>query len=631
MSSVPSTLNHAETNTLTELLGLSEGGQKPQTYLTYLTTLPLASLKSEPTLLQTQSHHLTSSLTSLTHTSYPNFLHLHETTKSLSKSLSDLQTSLDDLISTSLPALEESAAAWPERTEHVLTERKKARVVLEQHDKLRDLLDIPVLIDTCVRNGYFAEALSLASHTNSLSSSTNTLILTSILSEVHNSIAQMLLSLLTTLHEPNRKLPALWKAINFLRKMDAFSSDSEEGGIHSEEQIALAFITGRESCLKTSLEGGKRDIQRLVGAGGDIGDRDREDITKYLKKYIDTWREGVYDIVTQYTTIFLDRPAGSVAVIPERDALPRLHTLLSTYASHALQTHLLPLLEFTLPYIPLPSLPSLLTQLTYCATAFGRVGLDFRGVLNALFCNAVLTGVSADIRDAGAKWQRTIKSNLGEEASSTTSSNIAPSTMKRKTSSSLVPTMPSKFLIAASAIASPPTLYSSSSSSSMSPSSSSTFTMAQPHIPPQLLSSYPPLAVYTNALLSTLNNLRLLAPLSLARALQSVLDTSLAESGDVLLLYVRAVLDDKARRSDVEIEREERIALAAGEVFFEVLVPFVRRAMGEGVFGVKGNYKLGRNADELGDEEDDASMLVKVIKEWDVCIGGRKATGEVGY
>ncbi len=162
----------------------------------------------------------------------------------------------------------------------------------------------PSLIDTCVRNGYFAEALSLASHTNSLYSSSNSppLILTSIISEVRNSITQMLFSLLSTLHEPNRKLPALWKAVNFLRKMDVFDP---EDGVESEEQIALAFLGGREVCLTASLEGCNRDIQRLVGlTSAEVREKDKEDLTRYLKKYIDIWREGVHDIITQFRQFF---------------------------------------------------------------------------------------------------------------------------------------------------------------------------------------------------------------------------------------------------------------------------------------------------------------------------------------
>ncbi|PBK76509.1 Dor1-domain-containing protein [Armillaria solidipes] len=571
--------------TLPELLGAPElTTASSQAYLSYLTTLSLPNLLAEPTLLQTQSHHLTSSLTSLTHTSYPTFLSLHSTTSSLSESLDALSSSLDALVNESLPALEEGASNWRDRTDTVLAERSKARVVLEQHDKIRDLLDIPVLIDTCVRNGYFAEALSLASHTNSLysSSSSPPLILTSIISEVRNSITQMLFSLLSTLHEPNRKLPALWKAVNFLRKMDVFDP---EDGVESEEQIALAFLGGREVCLTASLEGCNRDIQRLVGlTSAEVREKDKEDLTRYLKKYIDIWREGVHDIITQFSTIFLERPTSTTT-----SPAPSLHSLLVTYASHSLHKHLLPLLRITLPRIPLPSLSSLLTQLTYCATAFARVGFDFRCVLGDLFSGAVLSSVTEELQAATSKWVALFEQKMGRPVS-TTSTHMK----------NMVP--PSEWLVSPAVVASPPT-------------SSQSYLKVPAHVPPHILVSYPPLAQYTNALLSTLNSLRLLAPTSIALPLLAKLEDLLSEAGEVFLRYVK--------NATLLQEQEVKMAEAVGDVYFNTLVPFMKRALGEGVYGLTmENYEApGGDA-----EKTESGSLDKVIRDWEGWPESRKAS-----
>ncbi|KAF9019626.1 Dor1-domain-containing protein [Hymenopellis radicata] len=559
-----------ETNSLSELLGTSKvpelTSSSSQAYLSYLTTLPLHNLLSEPSLLQTQSHHLTSSLTSLTHTSYPTFISLHDTTTALSTSLDSLSTSLDSLISDSLPALEDSASNWRQRTETVLGERRKARVVLEQHDKIRDLLDIPLLIDTCVRNGFFSEALSLASHATSLYSSSPAppLILTSIITEVRHSITQMLFSLLGTLHEPNRKLPALWKAVNFLRKMEAF--DFEEG-VFPEEQIALAFITGREACLKSSLEGFSRDINRLVGMPSS-DTAAKEDLAASLKKYIETWREGVNDIISHYTTIFLERPASTSAPA-SKSVTPSLQPLLATYASHALQRHLLPLLRNTLPHIPLSSLSTIHDRLAHCATAFARVGLDFRGVLGDVCSHAVLRSVQDEMREVTANFVALLKQKTGRP----TSSQLRNSTP------------PSEWAITASAAASPP--------KSSAPSKSL-------HVPPHVLASYPPVARYTNALLSLFNDFRKVASVAIASTLRAELDSCLAEAGEALLRYVKNVVGQS--------DAEARIGEALGMVFFAVFMPFVRRAFGEGLYQVKEDYTAVEGED---------TSLSKTMREWE--------------
>ena len=605
-----------------------------QIYLSNLTTLGLQDLIVEPTALQTQSHHLTSSLTSLTHTSYPTFLSLHRTTNALTESLTSLSSSLDALLNSSLPALEACAAGWKDRTEGVLNERNKARLVLDQHEKIRDLLDIPILIDTCVRNGYFGEALSLVSHAKGLASDasrTPSLLLSSVLSEIHHSIIQMLLSLLATLHEPNRKLPALYKAVTFLRKMDVFgpsspfasaphlkpSSSSQEfpkvvdpisENIPNEEQIALAFLGGREHCLRSALEPGGKDVLRMT-KHGDLDEREQEDLARYLKKYIDLWREGVYDIITQFTTIFLEKtsPAsqallasGKAINTPELHSTPspqqhsditwgHLHTLITTYASRALTSHLLPILSPSLPFLSLTLLPSLLTQLTYCSTAFARVGLEFRGILSTLISNAVEEVVGRSMRVARENFVAQFQIPSRESAPMTRLNGSVRSKNREQ---------PSKWLLSLTSSSVLPPL----PVTPATPLSAAPF-LAQgpPHIPPQILASYPPVAEYTNALLSILNGLRLLAPTSIIFGLVRFLDDDvLFQSGEAVLAYVKAYCvenrdapngvgsTDAAKRSEEsEKEYQRRVVMAVGEVFFKVFVPFVRRALVEGVYSTK--------------------------------------------
>nr|GAT57403.1 predicted protein [Mycena chlorophos] len=521
--------------TLSEVLRTNTPQQ--QQYQDHLTSLDLPTLLAEPAALQTQAHHLTSSLTSLTHTSYHTFLSLHQSTSSLSSSLELFSASLDSLLVDSLPALEDSAARWRDRTDSVLTDRRKARVVLEQHDKIRDLLEIPMLIDTCVRNGYFAEALSLAAHARSFASSgpnkskTPPLILSSVLSEVQNSITHMLFSLLATLHDPSRKLPALWKAVNFLRKMDVFgavpASDDGVGGVQPEEQIALAFLGGREACLRALLEGPARDIHRLVGNSASLGDKEREELAFDLRKYIDVWREHFNDIVTQFTTIFLERsPSAATApttpTTPHSRPLASLHPLLTKYTTHVLSTHLFPVLEQTLPLLSMAAISTALRQLTYCASAFARHGLDFRGSLRGLFCRVVAGTASADFKS--------------------------------------------------------------------------------------ILVSYPPLAEHTNAVLSILNGLRHLASVELFVPLTAALDGMLNDTGGAVLAYTRRVCED----GDRDEQQQQAIALAAAEVYFTVLVPYLRRALVEGLYGLA-----------VADWEGAAEVLM-CVREWEGWLDERK-------
>ena len=109
------------------------------------------------------------------------------------------------------------------------------------------------------------------------------------------------------------------------------------------------------------------------------------DAARFLKKWIDLWREGVYDVVTQFTSIFLERPPPTThSTLP-----PDLRPFLNSF-THTLIQQLLQVLSKTIPLITdSPALSSLLTQLSYCSSSFARIGLDFRALFPPIFEKAV--------------------------------------------------------------------------------------------------------------------------------------------------------------------------------------------------------------------------------------------------
>ncbi|KAG0703644.1 Dor1-like family-domain-containing protein [Suillus ampliporus] len=530
--------------------------------------------------LTTQSHTLTSSLTALTHTSYPTFLSLHHTSTALLTSLSSFDTSLNSLINTALPALDDAARVFREKTgPEVIEGRQKARLVLEQHDKLRDLLDIPVLIDTCVRNGLYAEALSLAAHASSALSSLVAQtrksvsddkeapqdlplqLADSLQAEIASSLHSMQLILLSTLHEPARKLPAFWKAMQFLRRMKAMH----------EDELALVFISARIACLRDALDGIERDagIPSDAGraefkfpAGSTLEEREREadreadDVARFLKKYIDIWREGAYDLITQYTTIFLDRSHAGARIAPpaDQDASASSFIIRQTLPSTLLEL-LLPTLKLYLERA-YPHIAPLATQLAYCSSALARAGMDFRALLSPLISRSVVSGFARDVRlSVEHEWSAVLAKHV---------------TSRPK------PSPPSIWLVTT------PNSLPAFKTLALSPSNA-------PHSPPQVLTAFPPLAKILNAYIRVLNRLRMLAPVD-------------ALSG----IYVRDWRGGDAK--------EIQILQAAGAAYTRVLVPWLQRAIVEGVFSA--SLKDRQSAAEEGERE-----LSVIVREWESWLG----------
>ncbi|THH33363.1 hypothetical protein EUX98_g857 [Antrodiella citrinella] len=507
------------------------------TYLGHLTSLPLTSLQSEPVSLSSSSAQLTNALTTLCHTSYPTFLSLHATASTLTASLSSLSSSLDSLLST-LPSLETSTRAFAQETRKIQRERRKASLILEHHDKLYDMLSLPMLLDSCIRNHNYNEALLLASHSATLSKRfPNNPLIQSVRAECDARVQAMLTQLLGVLNEP-AKLPALFRTVNFLRKME----------VMDEQELALAFLTGRGVYLDGALSAVDTEKRSNIE-----GNRDhRAAYARYLKHYVDVWREGVQDVVSQYNTIFLERASSSSShPIP-----PQLYTLLSTFATHRIQT-LLNLLRETLPMIPDPThLTPLLTQLTYCSTSFARLGMDFKGLLAPIFVVAVRTGISQELEAAAEAW-------------------CAP--LISTTKPSKAAQRPSQLLVASSASLVLP---------KATPAQMHSLASGPVNVPPQILASYSHLVVYLNAVLTAFNGLRMLAPIELLGDILSLLETTLTKSGLALLRYGREKPWRADRRSSLSEDSgdESKIVEATAELYFTVFVPFVRRALVEGVY-----------------------------------------------
>ena len=544
-------------------------------YLSYLTSLHLADLKSEPAKLNSSSAQLTNVLTTLCHTSYPTFLSVHQSVNTLSTSLDAFSSSLDALLDV-LPVVEQKARGFLEEVKDVQAERKKMKVVVENLGRVEEIVGVGNVVEGCVRSGWYGEAVEVEMRIANLARKLDPDgrgVVWDVKAEVDQRIRSMVGDLLSGLREGGaNKLPVLFKTVGFLRKM----------GVLDEEEIAQAFLSCRLGCLKRSLE--DLDVERRTsGAFTTVTPSFQNSVSgeRYLKRYVDVWREGVYDLVSQFTTIFLERSASS----PETVEL--LHSLLTTYTTHLLSV-LLGTLEATLPTVQDPSaLNSLLTQLTYCATSFSRIGLDFRWIIGGLFEDAVRTSVTKGFHNARDKFINSV-SSASPTALSISSS--ATSTTSTVSSSTHEPNLDAVQLD----------------------------TTNPPHVPPHILTSHKPTAIYANDLLTTLNGLRLLAPKNLYRDLLTELDKSLDESGttfiDVITTTPLTISSSAATSSSSPAsgtsqgkmskeeaeEKGKKVRVYLGSLFVKVFVPFVRRALVEGVYGFEGEDQENDWRSELG-------------------------------
>ncbi|CAG8543555.1 7160_t:CDS:10 [Diversispora eburnea] len=209
-------------------------------YLNRLTSLPFESLKHEPALVINEESKIQKELAELSFREYKSCIYANTCSTEINSSLDNLNTRLSELIST-IPTLENLCTSFSQQITQISQQRNKINVMMEQHDNLLEILEIPQLMDICVQNGYYSEAMDLSSHVSKLILKYSSIPLIQNIEKDVKQIMQLMLSKLITLLSQQIKLPSCLKVIGYLRRMEAFD----------EAELRLIFLLSRDTYLKS--------------------------------------------------------------------------------------------------------------------------------------------------------------------------------------------------------------------------------------------------------------------------------------------------------------------------------------------------------------------------------------------
>jgi hypothetical protein len=430
-------------------------------YLDRLVSLGLDDLVQEPSIISNERSGVNLELVNLCYREYSTFTSVHQCSAAIGAAFDDFDTSLDKLIE-SIPALEDECRQFGRGTAEIQSARKRAVLLQEHEDKLLDVLEIPQLMETCVRNGYYQEALELSSHVSNLREKHHAIIVDDVADEANGILQLMTAQLLGVLREPV-KLPALIKAVGYLRKLQDLD----------DIQLGLAFLSSRLHNYRA----------RLVEI-----EKDRAEPVRYLRRYIDLFREHVFDIISQYTTIFSGVTGDQLATFVNLcvdDLVQLVHRYIPRIASDS------------------AAMSSILVQLGYCSLSFARAGLDF----SSLLVDPFKASIKHSYDQAAESAATLVKTTLSLDPQP-----AAPTSLVSAYHLQQILTDPH----------SPPNIRQD----------------ADNHTPPAVLAHFPPIAQYLNAHLTALNSLRLLAPLQSLPALQASQNRSIQQSTAAVLDYV---------------------------------------------------------------------------------------------
>jgi hypothetical protein len=397
----------------------SPGDAVTNTYLARLTTLPLDALtSSEQHSLSQSSHSILRSLQSLSKRSHKpiisstdHLLHLRQTLPQLGKDAGTIQAEL--------PKLETAAQSFAEKYSKssenaILDRRRKAMLLSRNVDRVTDVLDLPALLSTAISsstaasqaaastassNANYASALDLHAHIKRLHTLyPDSQLITSLTSQAEQEMKTMTSNLINSLQSQGIKLAGAMRTIGWLRRvapeLDESWSTKQTSIGSGEGSLGALFLVCRLACLESMLgaldplrELADQETDRRLSSTskGDASWAVGQQTEKYLKKYLEIFREQSFAIISMYKSIFpsalpapgSEESAPAVKPVAQPNPLQPIPSSLATFPLHLVEV----LFETLRTYLPNvqdhAARDSLLTQVLYCAGSLGRLGGDF--------------------------------------------------------------------------------------------------------------------------------------------------------------------------------------------------------------------------------------------------------------
>lgn len=394
-------------------------------YLNRLSTLSLQSLQTtEPQSFAQSSHSTLLSLQALSNRSHRAFITSADHLITLRSSIPQLTRQAQQLRD-ALPKLDEEAVGFSTKYSKItdnaaIERRKKATQLARNVDRLSDILELPSLLSTAVSaasansgagaaSTTYSSALDLHAHIKRLQTLyPDSPLIRDVASQAEDAMKEMTTNLIAGLRAQNLRLAAGMRTVGWLRRVAPDLEILQSGGTAGTGEGALGaiFLICRLAHLVSTLEAldplrelADQESQRRINAKYNSETwSDGQQTDRYLKRYIEIFREQSFAIVSLYKNIFSSEQSGSEQAVSglrgadqarsqstrSDDPLQRLPSALATFPMHLVQL----VTDTMRTYLPnvrdRSSRESLLTQLLYCAASLGRLGGDFSMILTEL-------------------------------------------------------------------------------------------------------------------------------------------------------------------------------------------------------------------------------------------------------
>ncbi|KAL2111156.1 hypothetical protein VUR80DRAFT_255 [Thermomyces stellatus] len=373
-------------DSLLETLDLASDDET-RNYVTHLAGLTTESLDAEDANLAQSSQSLHVALQALSKKSHDPVIRAVTQHDILQQSLHSLgceSTNLRSSISRIDSEVVRFSAAFNKSTQHgIIAKRRRDLLFLHNVERLVDVLEVPTLLATAVTSGpaNHSSALDLSGHVRRLTALyPDSTLISSVSEEADAHVNQLALDLVLSLGTPGLKLASAIRTVSLLRRLvpDILSLSTRDA---QEKTLGVVFLLRRTATLALTLEALEplRDLadnekSSIAATGGGASWSGGQHTERYLKRYVEVFREHSFAIISMFRSVFVPQATEST------DPLQPIPPGMSTLVLHLVDMLLEPLDDY-LPVIrDQSSRDSILTQVLYCASSLGRLGGDF-GIL----------------------------------------------------------------------------------------------------------------------------------------------------------------------------------------------------------------------------------------------------------
>ncbi|KAJ9655915.1 hypothetical protein H2198_005356 [Neophaeococcomyces mojaviensis] len=362
-----------------------------------------------------------------------------------------------------------------------LKQRKESMLFSRQAEKLQDILELPNLLSTAIASAAwgpagsanYTQALDLFTHIKRLQILyPDSRLIADVLRQAEEALKDMTENLVGSLRGQNLRLAAAIRTVGWLRRVvpelgeTCLVSSTKAGGVkagvagamgpmgftdreeeQSEGTFGALFLVARLATFLSMTEDALAPLRDLAdqetekrlhyqGAGQNTMPQitrrasahtpshsaQGQQTERYLKRYIEIFREQSFGTIQMYKNIF---PVSSTSTATngskekEEEDLMKLPPALSSFPLHLVGL-LMETLQTYLPNITdVAARESLLIQVLYAANSLGRLGADFSMLISLLDLPSTEAGLEdeeGEAKEREPEWYRVVKKHKVQAA-----------------------------------------------------------------------------------------------------------------------------------------------------------------------------------------------------------------------